>query len=178
MDPGLLPKLEVYARDSQPQITALMVVRHGYIVFEEYYGGFGEDSYFSLHSITKSVLSALIGSALRSGAIRDLDQGLLEYFPERAASEADPRKRAITLRHVLSMTSGFEEAASSVEILWRSDDVVGAALERPMAHDPGERFFYRGEHSSLVDRADASDRDKRSRICPDRFVPPAWHMGG
>jgi CubicO group peptidase (beta-lactamase class C family) len=142
LDPAVLAQMHAYAQDSQPPINALVVVRHGYIVFEAYYHAFDQSSYFSAYSITKSILSALVGVALEKRYLRSLDQRLLEFFPEYDSGRTDPRKSAIALRHVLSMTTGFDQQATDAESIWRSEDIVMAALGRPMAHDPGQRFFY------------------------------------
>jgi CubicO group peptidase (beta-lactamase class C family) len=142
LDPAVLAAMDAYARTSSPPIAALLVTRHGYVVFEGYYAGFDRASYFNVYSITKSVVSALVGRALQRRLIVSLDQRLLDVFPEYDRASLDPRARAVALRHLLSMTSGFDPAATNLEILWRADDVVKAALERPMAHAPGASFFY------------------------------------
>jgi CubicO group peptidase (beta-lactamase class C family) len=59
LDPATLSRLDAYAHDSNPPIAALLIVRHGYVVFERYSAGFDSRSYFDVYSITKSVLSAL-----------------------------------------------------------------------------------------------------------------------
>jgi len=141
MDPETLSKLDRYARESNPPITALVIVRHGHVVFEQYYGGFDRTSYFNMYSITKSVVSALVGRAVQQRLIDSLDQTILEFFPDYSVPD-DERKAAITLRHVLSMTSGFHPDATDIEVLWRSEDVVQSGLQRPLAHAPGESFFY------------------------------------
>lgn len=143
LDTHILARMDAYARHSRPPITALLLIRHGYVVFESYYANFDRHSYFNVYSITKSVLSALVGRALQQHLIPSLDQPLLELMPEYAtADRLDPRTRAITLRHLLSMTSGFDPGATSLELLWRSQDVVAAALAQPMAAAPGVTFFY------------------------------------
>jgi CubicO group peptidase (beta-lactamase class C family) len=141
----LLAQMDQYARTSHPPITGLLVQQHGKTVFENYYRGFDSHSYFNVYSITKSVTSALVGRALQLGLIAGLDQSLLELLPGHSLADDDPAieaKRGITLRHVLSMTSGFDPEATNLEILWRSDDVIAAALQRPLAQPPGTSFFY------------------------------------
>ena len=112
MDPGLLASLAEYARESVPPITSVAIVRRGYLVFEYYAAGLGPSSYHHVHSITKSVVSALVGVALREGYLQRIEQYLLEFLPEYDRPDLDPRKRAITLRHLLSMTSGFAPGTS------------------------------------------------------------------
>ena len=75
----------------------MLVVRHGYLVFEKYYRGHNRSDEYNIKSITKSVTSALVGIALEQRYLRSLDQTLVEYLPKYAAGSLDERKHAITL---------------------------------------------------------------------------------
>jgi CubicO group peptidase (beta-lactamase class C family) len=67
-----------------------------------------------------------------------LDQPVLDFFPAYTAWERETRKRAVTLRHLLSLQSGFSREMPHE--YWR--DPVRLALERPMERQPGGQFFY------------------------------------
>jgi CubicO group peptidase (beta-lactamase class C family) len=84
MRSDLLADLDAYAGDSMPPIRGILIVRHGRIAFERYYDGCTPETYHSVNSVTKSVLSALIGIALLQGLLTSLDQRLIDFFPERA----------------------------------------------------------------------------------------------
>jgi len=84
-----------------------LIVHHGYLVFEQYYQGDDRDTTYSVRSVTKSFVSALIGIALQQGYLDSLDQKMVDLLPEYDMPGADPRIRDITLRHLLTMTSGF-----------------------------------------------------------------------
>jgi CubicO group peptidase (beta-lactamase class C family) len=107
----------------------MLVASHGYLVFERYYGEYGPSSFFNMASITKSVLSALTGIALRDGLLKALDYPLADTFPE-----ADPR---ITLRHLLSLTAGWKYREYGPELA-----PVAERLAQPLTTAPGERFCY------------------------------------
>jgi CubicO group peptidase (beta-lactamase class C family) len=77
------------------------------------------DSLHDVRSVTKSVVSALTGLALADGAIKSLDQPVVEWFPEYPELNTADRRR-LTLRHVLGMTSGLQ---------W-DESVVPASLVR------------------------------------------------
>jgi hypothetical protein len=99
------------------------------------------DSYNDINSATKSVTSALIGIAQRDGLLSDLDEPVVRFFPEIEVD--DERKRRISLRHLLTMTSGFVGVAwLDLERLLRADDPVRFIWQRPMASEPGRRFAY------------------------------------
>ncbi len=138
MDAERLAEMQAYIKENVPGLHGLLIVRHGYLVFEEYYQGFHRDSYNSISSATKSVISQLVGVALAQGLLTELDQPILDFFPEYAANVDDPRKRAITLRHLLCLQTGF--STKMPHEYWRNP--VQLALERTMERRPGEAFAY------------------------------------
>ena len=137
LDASLLTQMNSYVSEHLPGMNGLLLVRHGYLVFEQYYQGFAQSSYNNISSATKSVVSMLVGIALGQGRL-SLDQHMLEFFPALAVQEKDPRKHAITLRHLLSLQTGFVKLMP--DKIWL--DPVRLALERPMERQPGEEFFY------------------------------------
>ena len=138
MDASLLENIHNYASTCVPHIHSLLIVRRGSLVFEEYYHGFHQQSYLSISSATKSIISALVGVAFAQNFLTNLDQHVLDFFPEYAAGETDPRKQALTLRHLLSLTGGFvREFPENYHL-----DPVLLALARPMLYWPGQEFYY------------------------------------
>lgn len=146
MDVTLLAQMRDYITNHLPGLQSLLIVRHGYLVFEEYYQGFHQNSYNSISSATKSVVSALVGVALTQGLLSSLDQRMLDFFPEFAAIEIDPRKQAVTLRHLMSLTAGFSQAFP--DHYWLNP--VQLAIERAMAHQPGAMFAYDSQGVDIV----------------------------
>jgi CubicO group peptidase (beta-lactamase class C family) len=80
-----------------------VVVRNGYIAYERYYHGYGPN----VASVTKSIISALIGIAIDAGYIQSVDRKVLDFFPEYLPDAADSQKREITIRHLLTMTAPY-----------------------------------------------------------------------
>ncbi len=146
IDSTILAHIHDYASTCVPHIHSLLIVRHGYLVFEEYYHGFHRHSYHSISSATKSIVSALVGVALAQGLISDLDQHILDFFPEYLPEEIDPRKRTLTLRHLLSLTAGFvQEFPENYHL-----NPVGLALARPMLYQPGQHFYYDSQSVDIL----------------------------
>ena len=114
-----------------PALLSLLVVRHDALVFERYYNGSDASHSNNIHSASKSILSALFGIALADGTIASLDAPLADYLPEYIA--AGSANAAITLRHVLTMSSGLEWTEDDTEysVIEPSDDWVGAILGQP-----------------------------------------------
>lgn len=145
MDSALLREANAHIEKELPNLYSLLVVRHGYIVFERYYHGSNKDTPQQIASATKAILSALVGIAIREHHLRSVEQRLPEFFPEFFAKETDPRKKEISLRHLLTMTSGLSlDFRTTVKGMEQSSDWVGFVLGRPMAFEPGQQFVYGG----------------------------------
>ena len=165
VDADLLEELRVAAEDGAFQnLHAILVVRRGKLVFEEYFNGFDAESLQYTASVSKSVGSILLGIAMDRGLVPGLDDGVLDaplvdLLPEYASVfEADPRKKDILFRHVLSMSGGLEWDETSYPYSdsrndWiqasQSEDPIGFALSRPVVAEPGTEFNYHGVYSIL-----------------------------
>ncbi len=131
-------------------LRALLVLRHGAVVCEYYDAETTSETLLQGRSITKSVVSALIGIAIDQGLIRSVDDKILDYFPEYTSSDGARHKRDITIDHVLTMTSGF---AWDNDVSWYDDDAPAAeyhALDRPLRHLPGTVFNYDSAAADLL----------------------------
>jgi CubicO group peptidase (beta-lactamase class C family) len=145
-------------------VHAILIERRGQLIYEEYFDGFDErwgqplgrvsmtkESKHDLRSVTKSVVSALVGIAHGEGAIKSLDQPVVQWFPEYPELDT-PERRRVTLGHVLSMTSGFEwneevpynDPRNDEIRMTRDSQPLRYALSRPFAVDPGSDFNYNG----------------------------------
>lgn len=127
------------------RMRSLLVVKDGRLVVEDYFGVGGPDDLHDVRSVTKSVVSALTGIALARGDIRSLDDPVADYIGPLVPG-LDPEKGAITVRHLLTMTSGLEWDESgglgSYSDWIRSGDHLGFLLDKPFAAAPGSRFNY------------------------------------
>ncbi len=151
MNPALLQAGDAYVRTQCPTRYSFLVIRNGYLVWEQYYHGMSKDGYADVMSVSKSVLSLLIGQALDSGTIATLDRKLVDYFPEYFSPSTDARKRLITLRQMLTMTAGFkwDEVATGNDWV-ASKDWYQFVINLPMAANPGDVFDYNTGLSHLL----------------------------
>jgi CubicO group peptidase (beta-lactamase class C family) len=143
--------LEVGAAElaQSPALLSLLVVRDDALVFERYYNGSDASHSNNIHSASKSILSALFGIALADGTIASLDAPLADHLPEYIA--AGSARAAITLRHVLTMSSGLEWTEDDTEYsIESSDDWVAAILGQPITGTPGVDFNYSSGMSHLL----------------------------
>jgi CubicO group peptidase (beta-lactamase class C family) len=119
-----------------------LVVRHGRIVGEWYFDDAKPDSQYLVYSTTKSFSAIAIGLAIADGKLK-LDSRVGDFFPDAAPAE----KRDITVRQLLSMTSG---AHSDNDILKREDLFEYVLKELPIDSPPGEKWVYNNSGLSLL----------------------------
>ena len=93
---------------STSQIHSLLIARHGKLVLEEYFHGFDRDTPHDTRSASKSWTNVLIGAAMQAGVPIRLDTPVYETMLGSAPPDLDPRKKAMTLEHLISMTARFD----------------------------------------------------------------------
>jgi CubicO group peptidase (beta-lactamase class C family) len=132
-------------------VYSLLIIRNGYLVYENYRGGKNKDSLMHIFSCTKSFTSALIGIAVREGYIESIDDPILSYFPNWTIENLDARKESLTIRHFLTMTTGldwnernisYNSPDNMVNRMLASTNPAKFALDLRMVMDPGEVHVY------------------------------------
>jgi len=135
--------------------TAFLVIQNDQLVYERYFNGYDRNATQTSFSIAKSFVSALIGIAIAEGRIASFDAPITDYLPELL--ERDPRFARITIRHLLTMSSGLHYEADGLP--WRSDDTKTyyetdlrkLALEGVQVEsEPGQAFEYNNYHPLLL----------------------------
>jgi CubicO group peptidase (beta-lactamase class C family) len=139
--------------DESKGLHSLLVVRNGCVVLEAYRPPYRREQKHYLNSATKAVLSALIGIAIQDATLRE-DDFVASYFPEHVAVDADPRKRRMRIKHLLTMSSGIfwpqTRSVNASDEMGRSSDWVRFILDRPMAAEPGSVTNYSNGDSHLL----------------------------
>lgn len=159
-----------YEPQDEANVHAIVVRRHGRLVDERYFCGederYGEPlgpvSYdaatkHDLRSITKSVVSLLVGIAIDRGWIRHVDIPVLSAFPEYGDLHATAAS-ALTLRHLLTMSAGlawnealpYSDPSNSERRMNEATDRSRFVLEQPAVHPPGSLFCYNGGLTTLL----------------------------
>jgi hypothetical protein len=88
-------------------VDSVLIFQGGKLVLEEYFYGYDRDTPHQLRSATKSVVGAVVGAAVANGAVT-LDKPVLPRLGYPTVANPDPRKSAITLRHLLTLQSGLD----------------------------------------------------------------------
>lgn len=145
-------------------VHAVLIERAGRLIYEEYFDGFDErwgtplgrvtmtpETLHDLRSVTKSVVSALVGIAISAKQLESLAQPVVQWFPEYPDLNTAERRR-VTLGTVLGMTSGlqwneevpYNDPRNDEIRMTRDPQPLRYALSREFAHVPGSEFNYNG----------------------------------
>lgn len=116
------------------------------------------DSLHSLQSVTKTITSVIIGVATARKAFPDISTPVLSFFDTTQVKNIDDRKRRMTIRHVLTMTTGldwneylsYSDPKNDAMVMEGSFDWVQYVIDRPMALEPGQSFRYNSGASQLL----------------------------
>lgn len=185
LDSDALAEAFDYVRDHDTRIHSLTIVRNGHIVLDAYFWPFQNGQLHDVASVTKSVTTTLAGIAAGQGAFAGLSRPLTSIFSGRAIANLDDRKQRLSLRHLMSMTSGLDCRAAPGEVTLRqmlsSDDWTKFMLDRSTSDEPGSRFEYcsGGMHllSAAISKAtgfSAFDFAKRELFSPLGIVNVTW----
>jgi CubicO group peptidase (beta-lactamase class C family) len=136
--------------------TSFLVVYDDRVVYEGYFGGTGRDTLHTTWSVAKSFLSTLVGIAIEEGLIGGVDDPVTEYVPELA--RRDPRFERITIRHLLTMSSGmrywdtdFPWPFADDTYTYYAPDLRELALEgSEVEGPPGREFLYNNYNPLLL----------------------------
>jgi CubicO group peptidase (beta-lactamase class C family) len=134
-------------------IHSLAVMRHGSVVADASFWPSQPGQLHHVASVTKAVTSALIGIAIDQGYIAGVHERVLDFFPDRTIANRTAWKEAMTIEHLLTMTSGlggvlpYEEEAAAMEA---SPDWLQFALDLPMTAEPGTVWRYSNPNTFLL----------------------------
>lgn len=132
-------------------VQSVLVARGGELLVERYYRDRRAEDLGNAHSVTKTFLASLVGIAVREGRL-ELHTPLVELLGERQPFAEDERKRRITIRHLLTMTSGLDpDSPNDIdEIADRGESWLDGPLAAPLLAEPGERFAYNNGAAHLL----------------------------
>jgi len=126
-----------------PSLNTLLVAWGGKEQVAKVFRGPGLDHPVNVKSVSKSVMSALAGAAIARGILEGVDQAIAPLLDGLVPADADPRVRALTVDHLLTMRAGLERTSGRNYGRWVSSrDWVRFALSRPFVDQPGGRMLY------------------------------------
>lgn len=130
------------AAAQMPRLHSLLVSRHGKPVFEYYAKGAGPARVANVKSVSKSLISALVGVAIGRRILESVNQPIARFFPD-VTKDPDPRKARITVEDLLTMRSGLASTSFDNYGAWvRSRNWVRYVLSQPLVSEPGTTMEY------------------------------------
>ena len=148
-----LEKLVDNISDENSALNSLVIARHGKLVVEEHFNGYSPDSLQKIWSITKAITGTIIGIAADKRLLSEKDsiyKYLTDYIPNATSS-----KGAITIEHLMTMTSGFEwielggPKSAGFQLAY-SKDWIAFTLNQPHINVPGTTFNYSTGNTMLL----------------------------
>ena len=137
----------------QQSVAGLLVLKDGKIAYERYGLGNTRESRWISFSVTKSVVSMLVGAAIRDGYIESVDEMVSDYLPRLKGSPYDES----TIRNILQMASGvawnenYADPASDVNSAsWQTVALYDYLGRKPRDSAPGKAFNYNTAETNLV----------------------------
>jgi CubicO group peptidase (beta-lactamase class C family) len=154
MDSAALAKLVEYG--TSRSFDSVLIARHGRIVLDAYYAPYSAEIPHIINSSTKAVIGTLAAMAIKDGLLDTPEHKVIDFFSDRTIANLDDRKKAMTVQHLMDMTSGLEwrepfggRLVSFFE-MERSPDWIKYILDQPMSNAPGAMFNYDSGNPHLL----------------------------
>ena len=110
-------------------ITGVVVLKDGKIQYENYFNGCSRESTIHVYSVTKSIVSILIGIAIDKGYIKSVNQKVLDFFPDYIVKKREKTIHKITLKDLLTMTAPYKYIIPPYIKYFTSNDMVNFSLD-------------------------------------------------
>jgi CubicO group peptidase (beta-lactamase class C family) len=143
--------------DKNLGLHSLLIIRNGYMVLDAYFYPFTPDTKHDLASISKSVTSALIGIAIDKGYIKNVNEKMLDFFPDEQIHNLTKEKASITIKDLLTMRSGLRElqyddphGEVTLHQMTNSPNWLAYELNLSMKDQPGTHWVYNSEGIYLL----------------------------
>ena len=144
IDSKLLVDMLEKIKEENLKIRSVLIIRNDYLILESYIHPYNRYVTHDVKSVSKSIISSVVGIALRENIIDSLNQKIIDLLPEYFPVDVDSLKKKITLAHLLSMSTGLDldENGPIMREIMSKEDWIKATFERPMVSAPGEQFAY------------------------------------
>ncbi|MEM8965908.1 MAG: serine hydrolase [Bacteroidota bacterium] len=144
IDTGRIYQLFNQLQGEEHKVHSVLLVKNGQIIIEEYFDGYSVDQPHDLRSTTKSIRSILMGIAIDKGFIESVNDPIFKYLKAPVPTKnLDERKEDITIKHLLTMSTGLEcndwdkKSKGQEDRVYKKKDWLQYTLNLPMANDPG-----------------------------------------
>jgi CubicO group peptidase (beta-lactamase class C family) len=127
--------------DKLEYMKSIIIMRHGRIIYENYWKPWNKETQGALWSLSKSFTSCAVGFARAEGLLT-LEAPLIEFFPEYRSCVTDEKMFKVTLQDLLTMRSGHRQCALYSGWSEPAGDWVRGFLSSHLDFEPGTHFTY------------------------------------
>ncbi|MBB4826601.1 CubicO group peptidase (beta-lactamase class C family) [Sporosarcina luteola] len=172
IDSAKLSEVESIVRTEYHNLNGLVVIKNGFIAYEKYFNGSSSNDLHHVASVTKSIVSALIGIAIDAGFIKNEDQKVLDFFPEYVADPVHQQKQDISIRHLLTMTApyAFEDWHEPLDKMCMESNWVEYALNMLGQQGTVGTFKYSTAGAHLLSAIITRSTGKSSREFANEYL--------
>lgn len=149
IDSTLIYNLFTQLRTADHKIHSALLIKNDKLVIEEYFNDHYQNKVHDLRSSTKSIRSILLGIAIDKGFINDINDPISKYLKNpKANKNLDSSKEEITVKHLITMSSGLDcndwdkKSKGQEDKVYRKKDWLQYTLNLPMVNTPGEVSNY------------------------------------
>src|SRR5690606_26953897 len=109
IDTSRIYQLFTQLQNGENKLHSVVLLKNSQIIIEEYFNGHSVNKQHDLRSATKSIVSILLGIAIDKGFIDRIDDPMLKYLKSKVPTKnLDKRKDEITIRHLITMSTGLD----------------------------------------------------------------------
>jgi CubicO group peptidase (beta-lactamase class C family)/predicted glycoside hydrolase/deacetylase ChbG (UPF0249 family) len=140
VDGKAIPRYLAAVGKAEQDLHSLMILRHGKVVAEQWFGDNAANKPHALHSVSKTFTATAVGFAVAEGKLKVTDK-VISFFPDKLPAEVNDNLQALEVRHLLTMSSGHDVEPGNIRNAPDADWVQGF-LAAPFVHKPGTFFVY------------------------------------
>ncbi len=157
VDVSLIEKLINQLATGKHRMDSTILIIGGDLVFEHYFGSFKMDQQHDLRSVTKSIRALLVGIAIDKGYIDSIEDPIFKYLKSHQVKKnKHPAKQQITIKHLLTMSTGLEcndwdkKSKGQEDKVYKKKDWIQYTLDLPVKNEPGAVAYYCSMGAILV----------------------------
>ena len=131
------------------KIHSILLIKNNQLIVEEYFGGYEVNKTHDLRSTSKSIRALLMGIAVEKGFVEDINDPFTKYLPNlRPKKNLDSRKDQITIKHLMTMSSGLDcndwdwKSKGQEDRVYKKKNWLQYTMDLPMLHEPGSVSNY------------------------------------
>jgi len=131
--------------DEKLGINSVIIIKDNQLLFEEYFNDTEKESLQLTYHVVNSVISTLVGICIDEGLIKNVNQKVITFFPEHRETVTDSLQYEITIKHLLTMTGGYEweseHHSNEIKEFVENPDLLEYMFKCPIINEPGTSFF-------------------------------------